>query len=220
MPKMFSVTSMSFDHNPDDSELTSLLGDRDCGRIQAVEVDGVITVRPGLFPMKIIYPWMIFVGVVITCMIFFMPLVERKELELPLAVGMVSILWLAVVPSFLGLLAYTNSYFAKKGDYFKVHAARRMLEVCPIGRRFDADQIAAIIELSRWYRSVGEWDHTLQTSVLIHRPDGQFEIIPLFREAMPVLGKPEWADRICGILETPVRRITLSQPQSRDLKDY
>jgi hypothetical protein len=222
MPKVFSSASLSFDRAPDDSELTGLLGDPDCGPIKHVETDGIITVSPRLVPMKFVVPWMLFVGIVITCMIIFMPLIENKKPDLsPLALGLMSVLWLGAIPGVLGLLFLLNSAFAKKGDYFKVDTTRRTLELCQPGLTFKFDQIAAVIELSRWYRRCGGiLEYTLQTSVLIRKPDGQFDLFPVLREIdVPVFGKAKWADRLAAIFQSPVRRINLTRSESRQLND-
>lgn len=216
MQKAFSQSSACFGHVPNDSELTSLLGDADCGPIKGVEDGKSLTVRPWLIPMKYMAPWAVLTMVVITVMTAFLYGKFDLLAWLFLAFG-----WFVCLPGFLGITVLINWAFAKKGNYIKVDVSRRTLELCRLGRTFTSDQIAAIIELSRWYLLAGGWEHTLQTSVLIRKPDGQFELFPMLREIQTprLFGKPQWADRLAAILQTSVRRVKLSRSESRQLND-
>jgi hypothetical protein len=228
MAKVFSLPSMRFDHDPSDAELTCLLGDADCGPVKAVEEGGVLTVRPWLFPMKYIVPWMVFTAIVITCMLCFAPMVEHKKADssslmffwIPLV-----FLWLVALPGFLGLLALMNRSFASKGDYFKIDTARRTLELCRAGRTVRAADIAAITVLTRWYRNAGGSSFkTYQTGVLLRvaERDNHLELLPVVRELGENIswGKASrWAEKLASVFQSPIRRVELSRSESKALND-
>jgi hypothetical protein len=226
LPKAFSLPSMSFDGVPDDSQLVCLLGDPDCGPIRLVEEAGLLIVRPWLFPVKLVTAWMVFIALVITGVMCFMPLIEHKKLEfssvlffwLPLL-----FLWFISLPGLLGLLAVVNRSFAKKGDYFKVDMARRTLELCRIGRTINASEIIAVTLLTRWYRLAhGGWSMTHATGILVRTQGNRVELYPVVRELgenVPSSRKSKWAERLASIFQTPIRRIELSRSESRALND-
>ena len=223
MPKAFSLPLMTFDRDPDDSQLVWLLGDQECSGAVGVEEAGVLTVRPRLLPMKVIVPWVIMTGIVITCMLCFLPLWQHKKLDFswvrfwPFTL----LMWLGCIPTLLIILTAVNSTFAKKGNYFKVDSQRRTLELCQAGRTLQADEIIALTVLVRWYRCAG-WDRTYQTGVLVRGADGQVEHYPLVRELgenTNLARATHWADRVASILNVPVRRIELDRQQSKALGD-
>jgi hypothetical protein len=227
-PRAFSRSSMTFDHAPGDCELTCLLGDPNCGPVRAVEEGGVLTVRPWLFPMKYIVPWMIFTAIVITCMLCFAPMIEHKKTDfssvlffwLPLC-----LVWLLGLPAFLGFLAILNRTFASKGDYFKVDMARRTLELCRLARTVKAGDIIAITLLTRWYRNAGGASFkTYQTGVLVRSPENnnRVELYPVVRELgenIPASRASQWAERLANIFQVPIRRTELSRSESLALDD-
>jgi hypothetical protein len=224
-PKAFSCTSMTFDHNPADAELTCLLGDRSAGPIRAVEEAGVLTASPWLFPMKYIVPWMLFVAIVITCVLCFVSISQYKKAD-HLSAGflcfMLLLLWFAALPSFLGILAAMNRSFAKKGDYFKIDMARRTLELCRLDRTLKAGEIVALVVLTRWYRGHGEWQKTHQTGVLARGHGSCVDFFPLVRELGENIRssrKTKWANRIAEIFQVPVRQIELNRSESKALND-
>ena len=220
IPKAFSLRSMSFDGVPADSQLVCLLGDRDSGPLKAVEEGESLVVRPWLFPMRFIAPWMVLTMAAITVMLFFLYGKFDVFAWLFLAIG-----WFVCLPGFLGLLTVMNRSFAQKGDYFKVDMARRTLEVCRLGVTVKASDIIAITLLTRWYRIAGEWAETFQTGVLVRARDQQIELYPLVRIArraghsIPSSMKSEWAIRLAGIFQVPIRRIELSKSESLALND-
>ena len=218
MPKIFSCAMLSFDHVPNDSELTCLLGDSGCGPVKAIEDEESLTMRPWLIPMRIMVPWSIFVMVVITCMSYFM---EGGSLDL-LVLLVLLFGWLVCLPGMLAVMAVINRAFGKKGDYFKVYTSRRTLELCRVGRTLKGSEIIAVTLLTRWYRHAGAWNKTYQTGVLVRTRDSKVELCPLVRELgenAPSSRSSKWADRLAGIFGVPVRRIELSKSESRELND-
>lgn len=216
--KAFSQVSISFERVPDDSQLVSLLGDPDCGPIKAVEEGGLLTVRPWLFPMKFVMPWMLFTLIAITVMAVYLLRGQGVFLWLFLAFG-----WFLCLPSFLGLLAVINRSFAKKGDYFKVDMARRTLELCRVGRTLRGTEIIAVTLVTRWYCNAGGvWSQTHQTGVLVRTRDNHVELYPVVRELgenLPASKRSKWANRLASIFQVPVRQIELSRSESRALGD-
>jgi hypothetical protein len=213
---------MLFDDVPDDSQLVCLLGDPDCGPIKAVEEAGLLTVRPWLFPMKVVVTWMVFIAAVITGMTCFMPLVEHEKPDFSSLAFFSFFLWFVCLPGFLGLLALVNRSLAKKGDYFKVDTDRRTLELCRVGRTLKADEIIAVTMLTRWYRNAGGFQKTHQTGVLVRTPNSGLELYPVIRELgenVQSSGSSNWADRLARIFQVPIRRIELSRSESRALND-
>lgn len=224
--KAFSRPSMCFDGIPEDSQLVCLLGDSDCGPIKAVEEAGVLTVRPWLFPMKVITAWMILVAIAITCMMCFgTSLLEhrREDFLSPIFWAMLLLLWVLALPGFLGVLALINRSFAKKGDYFKVDLARHTLELCRVSRTIKASEIIAITLLTRWYCNAGGvWQKTHQTGVLVRTEDNATQLYPVVRELgenVPSPRRSKWADRLANVFQVPIRQVEVSRPESRVLND-
>ena len=180
----------------------------------------MLTVRPWLFPMKYLAPWMVFVLVMMTCMSIFM---ENGKLDMVSVFGLL-FGWVVCLPGLLGLLVAMNRSFAKKGDFFKVDVANRTLELCRVGRTLKASEIAAFAILTRWYRCNGGsmWTETHQTSVLVRSQDSRIDLYPLVRvlaENVNSSQKSQWADRLATVFDVPVRRIELSRSESRALND-
>ena len=217
IPKAFSRSSISFDSVPDDAQLVCLLGDRDWGPVKEAEEGGLLTVRPWLFPMKFVAPWMVFTLVVGTAATIYVHHPLDAALWWFLAFG-----WLLCLPATLALMIAINRSLAKKGDLFKVDSARRTLELCRAGRTIKADEIVAFTMLTRWYRDAsGTWDERNQTSVLVRLPNHRFELYPVVRGSSQnwQLRKLTWADRLANIFQVPVRRIELNRSESRELND-
>jgi hypothetical protein len=225
MEKVFSLSSVRFDHCPEDSELVCLLGDSDCaGSIEVVDTPESLVARPGLLRMKYLVPWMLFVASVITVATW----IARhfggnvfSDLFVWVLIGMT---WLLVLPAFFGLLAIINHSFAKKGDYFRVDKSGPTLQLCQVAKIFNASDILAFTELSRWCRyGHVPWGATRQTGVLVRAADGHVELYPVFRELeenIPVLGRRlPLTDRLAQIFRVPVRRMKLDRPESQSLGD-
>ncbi len=222
VPKAFLLPSMCFDGVPDDAHLVCLLGDPDCGSVEAVEEAGVLIVRPWLFPMKFVAPWVIFTGIVITCLLFFMPRLRHEKPDYPVVAFFLVLVWLVCIPAFLGLLTFVNRYFARKGDFFKVDMARHTLELCRVGRTLKASEIITFVELTRFYRNTAGWNKRRQTGVLVRAPSDRVELYPVvgeLQENIPLLGRRAWADRLAEMFQVPVRRVKLSKAESRALGD-
>ncbi|MGO8689858.1 MAG: hypothetical protein ACLQLG_09500 [Thermoguttaceae bacterium] len=220
VPKAFSLPSMCFDGVPDDAHLVCLLGDPDCGSVEAVEEADILTARPWLFPMKFVVPWTLFIGIVITCMLLFMPWLQHEKPNYPLA--FLVFMWVIVIPGTLWVLTALNRHFATKGDYFKVDMTRHTLELCPVGRTLKASEIITFVELTRFYRNTAGWNKTRQTGVLVRASSGRVELHPVVRELqenIPLLGRRAWADRLADMFQAPVRRVKLSKAESRALSD-
>jgi hypothetical protein len=221
MSKVFSCPSMSFDHDPNDSELTCLLGDSSQPfSVKVVETADSLAARAWLLPMKWIVPWMALVAAGITCGVLFMAFANHGTTKFAslffwVPIVFLAFLWLLALPSFLGILLFVNRYFAKKGDYFSVDKMRHALTAGQPGRTFRADEIIAFTELTRWYRQRGEWSTKRQTGVLVRAADRQVELHPLVNGA----GKRSLADQLASVFQVPVRRIELSRAESKALKD-
>ena len=202
------------------AHLVCLLGDPDCGSVEAVEEADILTARPWLFPMKFVVPWTLFIGIVITCMLLFMPWLQHEKPNYPLA--FLVFMWVIVIPGTLWVLTALNRHFATKGDYFKVDMTRHTLELCPVGRTLKASEIITFVELTRFYRNTAGWNKTRQTGVLVRASSGRVELHPVVRELqenIPLLGRRAWADRLADMFQAPVRRVKLSKAESRALSD-
>jgi hypothetical protein len=215
--KAFSLASMSFDRVPDDSQLVCLLGDPDCGPVQEVEEGGLLTVRPWLFPLKLVVPWLVFTLFAITGVALCFLREQGVLMWLFLAFG-----WFLCLPAIWGLLAVVNCSLTKKGDYFKVDMARRTLELCRAGRTLKRGEIIAITLLTRWYAKAGSGHKTHQTGVLVRTRDNQIELFPVVRELaenVPASKRSKWADRLASVFQVPIRQVELSRSESRALND-
>jgi hypothetical protein len=242
MPKAFSQSSICFDHNPYDSELTCLLGNAswldeilDPGplEIRDSETNGVLTASPWLLPVKWVVSMFILADVAFTCVICLTAASRQNNPDSVFwPIWFVLLLtWFVGLPVSLYFLFLFNRYLAKDGDYFKVDRARRTLELCRVGRTLKADEIIAFTKLSRWHRWPsygGKWKRTHQTGVLVRIPNRQVELHPLVTvNEVPLLGtslplwkaSSSWAERLANIFQVPVRGITLSKAASRELKD-
>jgi hypothetical protein len=223
MQKAFSLPFMSFDSDPDDSQLVWLLGDQDCGPVKAAEESGLLIARPWFIPMKYLTPWIIIVMIILTGVLCFM---EHGKLD-TFSVAFLLFGWLVCLPGLLIFLAVFNRLAAKKGDYFKANMVRRTLELCRVGRTINASEIIAVTLLTRWYRyhfvdGRGPWEKIFQTGVLVRMPNGRVELYPVVREIgenVPSSKNSKWADRLADIFHVPVRRIELSRSESRELND-
>lgn len=138
---------------------------------------------------------------------------------------MIGTTWLLVVPILLVLLGFINRSFAKKGDYFRVDKSGPMLELCQVGKSFNAGDILAFTELRRWCcHDHVPWKATRQTGVLIQTQDGQIELYPVFRELeenISLLGcRLSLADRLAQVFRASVRRVTLDRRESQALGDF
>jgi hypothetical protein len=222
MQKAFSSPSMCFASIPDDSQLVCLLGDPNCGPIQAVEEAGILTARPWRIPMKFMVPWVILTLLLISILAVYFYHPRDIFLWLFLAFG-----WFICLPGLLGLLAVFNRMAAKQGDYFKVDTERRTLELCQVDRTIKANEIIAITLLTRWYRyqfvdGRGAWNKTYQTGVLVRTQDNRVELHPVVRENrenVPSSKKSKWADRLANIFQVPIRQIELTRSESLALND-
>ena len=190
-----------------------------------MEEAGFLTVGPLQLPMKYVVPWMIFVMLVISCMICFMPWGMESRFTSIFFWFFLFFGWFVALPGTLGLMALISRSIAKEGDYFKVDMASRTLELCQLGRTIKASEIIAITLLTRWYRyqyvdGRGPWTKTCQTGVLVRTQDGRVELCPVLRQSqVPSSKSSQWADRLAGIFQVPVRQIALSKSETRELND-
>jgi hypothetical protein len=223
--RVFSRSSVRFDHSPEDSELVCLLGDRDCpGSIDVLETSDSLVVRPGLFRMKYVVPWMLLVASGMTAA----PWIARhfgNNLAFGPALWLfVAMMWLLVLPSLFLLLVFMNRSFASKGDYFRVDKSALTFTLCQAGKTCKAAEILAFTELSRWCRyGHVPWGATRQTGVLLRAPGGRVDLYPLFRELgenIPLFGRRQrLVDRLAEVFQVPVRRVKLGRRESRALGD-
>jgi hypothetical protein len=231
-PRAFSRPSMSFDHNPADTELVALLGEPAHGLVSLSEEGGVLVARPWVLPMKWIVIWLFFVAVGLTCFMCVDLCWEHEGRMNPSDVyffGLCLLLmWLVVVPGILLVLAFIRRTLAKRAeqrDFFKVDTSRRTLELCPVGRTFKAGEIIAFTVVARWYRNVNmanEWKGALQTGVLVRASNNRVEHYPLIHgwsETTLSSKRSKCADRLAGIFCVPVRRIELNKFESCALND-
>jgi hypothetical protein len=132
--------------------------------------------------------------------------------------GMLAFCWLGLIPFWWIVLLVVNRSITAKDDFVQVDPARRTLEVCTDGRTFQAADILAFTEVSRFYHDAGrsgKWLPKLQSGVLLRAADAQTELHAL------VDGKtrPPLPDRLASIFAVPVRRIQLTKSESRALSD-
>jgi hypothetical protein len=232
MPKIFSCPSMTFDHEPYDSELTCLLGegswlDELPIGIQWIENSGVASIGPKrLHKALLIFLLFVLGAINVACIVylFFSPWLK---MILRLIIVLVSgpLIW------FLSILFYHSN---KNNDFFKIDISRRRLELYRIGRAASADEIVAFSELIRWQRRnlwVDYWRKVRQTDVLVHGPNRCVQWHPLiccyesqWSSLLSVLQickrRTSLADRLANIFQKPVRRITLDKKESKALNDY
>jgi hypothetical protein len=231
-PAAFSRSSMSFDHNPADSELAALLGEAGHGLVSMSEEGGMLIARPWVLPMKWIVIWLVIFTLGLTCwmcvVLYLEPDNKMNPADVQFFGSCLFLMWLVGVPSMFSVLAYIRRALAKKakeGDYFRVDMSRRSLELCSIGRTFRAGEIIAFTVLGRWCRKAdmpGEWKATRQTGVLVRTPNNRVEHYPILHdwsEAPLTSNRSKWADRLAGIFCVPVRRIDLNKVESRELND-
>lgn len=220
METPFSRAPLRCDHVPPDAEIACLLSDFDHpGHIAVVDTPQSLVARPGLIPMRFAATWLIVIASAITAGLWWIPAGGRLAGP-QLNLAMTALVWLAVVPAFLGVLAAINRHFAGKGDYFRADKAGRRLELCPLGRTLDAGEIVAFTEVSRWFMNplVRSWDWTRQVGAVVRHPSGGYELLPLVREMEVRPFRPRLADQLAAIFDVPVRRIRVSWRDSRSLR--
>ena len=213
-----SASSKCFDHDPSDTELMCLLeSSSGLAGIKIVETDGVLRIRPGLLPVTWIMLSMILGGVIVTGVLILIYKSDPAFFEIAFW-GMLVFCWLFLIPFWWIVLVVINRAIAANDDFLRVDMGKRTLELCRERRTFQAAEIFAFTEVSRycrWDRRGGEWLQKLQTAVLVRTADSQTEL-----HAM-VVGKtrPPLADRLASIFGVPVRRIKLNKSESRALND-
>ena len=217
LPKPFSGPMMSFDHDPSDTELTCVLQcSNGVAGIKVVETDGMVRIRPGLFPVTGIMLSMILGAVVFTGVLIVIYRTDPDFFGIVFWV-MLGLYWFFLIPFWWIVLLVINRAIAANDDFIRVDMGRRTLELCEEGRTFRAAEILAFTEISRYYRSDAAfgWLRRLQTSVLVRAADSQIELHALVDGAT----RPPWADRLASIFAVPVRRIKLNKSESRALND-
>jgi hypothetical protein len=111
-----------------------------------------------------------------------------------------------------------NRHYAASKDFLRVDMRKQTLELCREDRTVSAAEIIAFTDVSRYYRSRidNEWFHRQQWGVLVQAADGGVELYALVDGS----SNPPLADRLATIFHVPVRRLSLSQTESRDLDDF
>jgi hypothetical protein len=249
MPNVFSCTSITFDHEPYDSELTCLLGRRSwfdelrdsaSSGIRCVETGGDVLASPRVLPIKWILAGLIVLCAIQTCFwcVVYVSHHSDPKWTAGFLVLVLLLIWLVQLPLVVGILFLCNRWLGRDGDYFRISGANRTLELCRFGRTVKAGEIIGFVELMRWrrlLRYVGGWHRTRQTSVMIRDADRRVELYPLIHErerelridvvgirvaSLPLRRRElPWADRLAGTFQVPVRRITLTKSESKALND-
>jgi len=218
-----SASSKRFDHDPSDTELTCLLEGSSgvAGGIKIVEADGMLRIRSGLLPVTGIMLSMILGAVFFTGVLILIYKTDPVFFEIAFW-GMLAFCWLFLIPFWWIVLVVINRGIAKNDDFIRVDMAKRTLELCGEGRKFQAAEILAFTEVFRYYyydRPYGDsprgWYPKLQTGVLVRAADSQTELHALVGRKT----RPPLADRLAGIFGVPVRRIKLNKSESRALND-
>jgi hypothetical protein len=221
-PKPFSLSSMQFDHNPADADLTCLLAaPRSLGMsdFKIIEKDGKLRVIPTQLPIIGIMASMVLGGVILTAVPMFLrsPILpgESSTLFDVLSGIWVASIWLVLIPFWAVVLAVVNRQIAKTDDFLRVDTTKRILELCHEARTLRAADIVAFTELTRWVHGAEGWGKTLQTGVLVRTANGGIVLLALADGGSHL----RLAYRLASIFHVPVRRIELSRSESRALND-
>lgn len=214
-------SSKRFDHDPSDMELACLLqSPRGLVGTTIVETDGLLRIRLASMPVTWIMLSMILGAVLISGL---MILISRSDHNRPpffevFFWGFLAFIWLLLVPFWCAVLFVVNHQIAAKDDSVRVDAVRRTLELCEAGSTLSAADLLAITEISRFYCDrgySGKWLPKLQTGVLVRSGDAAVELHALIDGKT----RPPAAERLAGVLQLPVRRITLTKAESQALHD-
>jgi hypothetical protein len=217
LPKAYSLDRLAFDDEPNDHQVSVLLGSPGGGDVVLKETNGVLSAKPRPIPMKFIVPWMIFIAVVITAMPWIVRLFG-KRISGPEFWVIIPVIWLFVLPTFLGILHTVNKHFAAEMDYFRLHRHRQTLDLPHSGVELEAGRIEYLTEVKRWYSNGSGWSHIVQINVLARRDGGGFDLFPVVRAPNAIFSRST-ADQLARLLNTKVRRVKLSMRQSRALCD-
>lgn len=227
MPQTFSATWMTFDHEPEDSELTCLLGNPlrrsaegfspfgpgSCGLlgVKAIEDDVMFAAVPRTFSMRWGTAIAVLAAMGISCAILF----DKKQDYSLERIWPLPFVWVGLLPGALAILWFGNLVSSSAGDFFLVDKSRRTLESCRAKRTFEGDDIIAFTDLSRYCWISNQWLKAHQIGVLVYAADDTIEWHPLLSDS-----KRPWADQLAELFQVPVRRITLDKSQSKALRDW
>jgi hypothetical protein len=220
MPKIFAVSSISFDHDPADSELTCLLqGPRQPIGFRIIETDGTIRATSALVPVKGIILSMLVGATVMTLGARLMVTSGNATLTLweEIVFGIwTAAIWFVILPVTLVAMIFSNRKLAKIEDFFRVDLSERVLKIGHAGRTFRASEIRAFTDLSRWFHNdSAAWSPRRQIGVLVRTPASGTELFLLLDGDS---NRP-LADRLASIFQVPVRRIELNKAESKALND-
>lgn len=215
----FTCGSLRFDHEPADLELTALLGSSDdSGWLTIRDTPDELVVSPQLVPMKFAALFSLFLGIVISIVIFS---IHRSRGGGPMLPAMLLIIWLLIFPLLLGLVGFINGHFRKIGDYFRIEKKAGILNLRQAGRSVLSREIVCFVLLDRYFYFSGNggWNHVMQLSVLAGNTDGTCELFPLAKRYNILW--PPWTipATVSEFFGKPVRRITLDKKRSKALGD-
>ncbi len=219
-PRMFTENFRTFDHEPEDAELVTLLGPHVLTTaLQVIDNPNELIIRPRMIPMWFAVPWVLLIAGVITALIWFVP-ATRATMDHSTAVLVTVTLWAMILPALFAIFAWINKTFRQQGNYCRVDKRNRTLTARFVDRPMTRDQILCIIDLERHYVSHGVWDSIRQASVLYQNGDGAIQQYPLATEIEGQLFAPDYGGRIATALDVPVRRIRLSKRESKAIGDH
>jgi hypothetical protein len=232
MPKIFSRPSMTFDHEPYDSELVWLLGitpskhtkwtligewtpvwDGAFNRIITVEENGEMILRRGTFfsSKKYRYGAFIIAGLG-TISIALGKSDAGHSMTWLQRLGFIALFWL-LFAGFFGFMRFVDYLFSTLGDYARINTSQQTLTLCRANRTFQANQIIAFTCLTRYcFSNRNGWCRVRQIGILA-RIENQCV------EWHPILYGRDLADRLAGVFQKPVRRMELDKKESKALND-
>jgi hypothetical protein len=215
-PKAFSYDQLSFDAEPADRHLCSLLGSSDWIDVVLIECNGVLIAKPRLVPMQFVIPWMIFIACVITAAPWYVPKLGG-EVDSVLWL-MIALMWVFILPAMFALLHTINRYFADQGDYLRADRVHRTLQLPRLGITLEDRDIVYFTEVLRSFWIHGKRDRQRAVGVVVQR-NGEFDFYPILREEPVRFKKQRLAEVLAGIYRKDLRRIELSYRQSKALSD-
>lgn len=215
-PKAFKYDQLTFDAEPADHHLLTLLGSGYCGTIAVDERDGVLIVRPQSIPMQFVVPWLLFVACAITSLPWVVPQFGGR-IDKTIWAG-IALIWFGVLPMMLGLLHFLNQHAAVHGDYFRADSSRGVLDLAHLGVVVDAKDIAYFTDVHRWSHSSGRWRHDRMIGVIVRRDAGTFDLLPVIPNDYEFFIEPI-VERLAAMFRKDVRRVSRNFRESKAVGD-
>jgi hypothetical protein len=206
--KATSASSVYFDHDPTDAELTRPLkiSERSVclGGLKVVETFGIFRVRPAGLPIIWIMLSMVLGGVVFTVVPMLLPFECSPVNRLILWIW-IACCW-GIIAFWAVMLALVNRWISQKEDYFHADITHGTLTLSRESRTLRTAEIVVFTEVCRYVRCEGflsGWTTSLQTGVLVRTADGGMKLHALADGKT----RPPLADQLASIFRVPVRRV-------------